>query len=92
MLEQKTVVLDGLQSKVADIIAEELQVQESVDNNLLSMIGDRADGIKKEIGTEQNLSSEAINTLRLYLEEDVPNLYDRLRDGIREREETEEMM
>jgi len=56
------------------------------------LITDRADGIKKEIGSEQNLSNEAISTLRVYLEEDVPNLYDRLRDGIREREETEEMM
>ena len=56
------------------------------------MVKDRADQIKKEISLEQNLSNEAINTLRVYLEEDVPNLYDRLRDGIREREETEEMM
>jgi hypothetical protein len=30
--------------------------------------------------------------MQQYLEEDVPNLYDKLRDSIKEREKTEEIL
>ena len=38
MLETKAAQLDGLQSKVADIIAEEIQNQQQIDQNLDFMI------------------------------------------------------
>ena len=33
-----------------------------------------------------------INSMQQYLEEDVPNLYDRLKESIKDREQTEEMI
>ena len=54
MLEGKTIAVDGLQSKVADIIAEELQIQENAQNNFYQAIEERTDVIRKEIFSEQN--------------------------------------
>ena len=53
MLESKTIAVDGLQSKVADIIAEELQIQENAQNNFYQAIEERTDVIRKEIFSER---------------------------------------
>lgn len=92
VLEQKSIQLDALQSRVADVIAEELQQQELTQKQLMKVINEKAEAIKKEIGIEQSESSEMIGSMQQYLEEDVPNLYDRLKESIKDREQTEEMI
>ena len=92
VLEQKSIQLDALQSRVADVIAEELQQQELTQKQLMKVINEKAEAIKKEIGIEQAESSEMIGSMQQYLEEDVPNLYDRLKESIKDREQTEEII
>ena len=48
VLEQKSIQLDALQSRVADVIAEELQQQELTQKQLMKVINEKAEAIKKE--------------------------------------------
>lgn len=58
----------------------------------MKVIDEKAETIKKEIGIEHAESSEMIGSMQQYLEEDVPNLYDRLKESIKDREQTEEII
>lgn len=53
VLESKGIQLDSLQSRVADVIAEELQQQELTQRQLMKVIDEKSEAIKKEIANEQ---------------------------------------
>lgn len=56
------------------------------------MIEEKSEALRREIASELDQSSETIVAMQQYLEEDVPNLYDKLRDSVKEREQTEEIL
>ena len=85
-------MLDQLQTKVADILTEEIEAQEQTEANLKNTIRDKAIEIQNEIQREAENSTVNLGTLQSYLEEDVPSLYDELKKGQQEREQTEEVI
>ena len=56
------------------------------------MIREKTQQIKQDIQIEGGHSNEVINNLRNYLENDIPMLYETLKQGIQEREQTEELI
>ena len=79
-------MLDALQTKVADILTEEMEAQQQTEINLHNAIKERAAEISNEIQREADNASANLGTLQTYLEEDVPALYDELKRGQQERE------
>ncbi len=48
--------------------------------------------MKQEILKEQELSNDVVVTLQNYLEDEIPALYENLKAGVGEREQTEELL
>ena len=67
MLEQKATALDRLQSRVADIIAEEITVQQTIDAELRQLILERTRQLNDDIGAEGSASEETVERLQDYL-------------------------
>ena len=74
---------------MADIIAEEIQNQEVADDQLVALIRDRTRDIRNDIFQESVMSSECIDTLKIQLEQQIPKLFDAIKESIYQREETE---
>ena len=92
MLETKAAMLDRLQSRAADIIAEEISDQQAIDGDLRQLILDRTLQLQADIELEMDQSEGAVETLREYLHTQIPILYDSLKQGISEREAIEESL
>lgn len=84
--------LEVLQQKVAHMIAEEIKTREDSEHKLMKQIEEKAYSIKSEIIKEAEFSGEIVGTLQNYLEEEIPALYENLKSGINEREQTEELL
>ena len=48
--------------------------------------------MQQEIIREAQQSGQIVGTLEKYLEEDIPTLYESLKVGVNEREQTEELL
>ncbi len=48
--------------------------------------------MRSEISKEAESGNEAVVTLQTYLEEEIPALYENLKTGVNEREQTEELI
>ena len=57
---------------------------------MTTLIRERTREIHDDIQTEADMSSDSIDLLRGYLEEQLPCLFDTLKDGILRREESED--
>ena len=56
------------------------------------MISEKTQQIQYDIQEEAAHSNEVIENLRGYLENDIPMLYETLKQGVQEREQTEELI
>lgn len=92
MIETKAAQLDRVQSRVADAIAEEMNIQESVDDELCQLIQERTNQLQYDIETESDLNQRTVEQLRDCLQTQIPHLYDSLKDTIGQREATEEAL
>ena len=92
MLEAKAMQLDNLQQNVADVIAEELERQQQVDNGVEALIQDRTTAIKLDIQKESVHSNGVIDNLKKYLDEEIPTIQNSMKQGVSEREQTEELI
>jgi len=92
MIEGKHAELQKMQERVAQAIAEELRVRKEVETKLQKSIEEKSYQIKQEIAREADSKTEVVATLQNYLEVEIPQLYEGLRGGINEREQTEEML
>ena len=86
LIDVKAKQLDELQTKTAEVIAEEIANQQATDENIDNLIREKTQQIKQDIQIEGGHSNEVINNLRNYLENDIPMLYETLKQGIQERE------
>ena len=58
----------------------------------MKQIEEKAFSVKQEILREAESSGEIVSTLQTYLEEEIPALYENLKGGMNEREQTEELI
>ena len=71
--------LDRLQTRVADVIAEEINVQQNIDDELRELIKDRTKQLASDIVGEAEQSANTVENLHDCLENQIPNLYDSLK-------------
>lgn len=67
-------------------------MREDTEYKLMKQIEDRAIAVKHDIYREAEQSGEIVTTLQNYLEQEIPQLYEGLKAGINEREQTEEVI
>ena len=58
----------------------------------MRQIEEKAVTVKQEIYKEAENGNEIVSTLQNYLEEEIPALYENLKNGVSEREQTEELI
>ncbi len=58
----------------------------------MKQIEEKAHGVKSEIVREAESRTEIFATLQNYLEVEIPSLYENLKTGVNEREQTEELL
>lgn len=58
----------------------------------MKAIEEKALQVRSEIVRESESGCEAVVTLQNYLEDEIPSLYENLKNGINEREQTEELI
>lgn len=56
MIEAKANQLDHLQSRVADVIAEEISIQQTIDEELRQLIQERTRSLQEDIANESDQS------------------------------------
>ena len=54
MIEAKANQLDHLQSRVADVIAEEISIQQTIDEELRQLIQERTRSLQEDIANESD--------------------------------------
>jgi hypothetical protein len=84
--------LQELQGKIAQLIADEMRTREESEFRLRKQIQEKALLVQQEIIREAQSGGEIVGTLEKYLEEDIPTLYEGLKQGINEREQTEQLL
>ncbi len=92
LINHKHQDLNVMQTKIAQQIAEEVKVRKDVELRLLKQIDEKSSQVNAEIAKEADSRNEVVFTLQNYLEVEIPTLYDSLKAGVNEREQTEEMM
>ena len=90
MLEAKATHLDRFQSRVADVIAEEISIQQGIDDELRQLIKERTQSLQEAIAEENDRNDETVQNLRDYLQHSIPALYEQLKQSIAHRETIEE--
>ena len=58
----------------------------------MSLIKERTKDIHEDILTEASLSQDSVEALRSYLDEQLPLVFESIREGIKSREQNEEEM
>ena len=92
MLEAKSMQLDNLQQNVADVIAEEIQRQQTIDDNVEALIQESTSAIKLDIQNETVHSNTVVENLKKYIDNEIPTLLNSVKLGVQEREQTEELI
>ena len=92
MLEAKSMQLDNLQQNVADVIAEEIQRQQTIDDNVEALIQESTSAIKLDIQNETVHSNTVVENLKKYIDNEIPTLFNSVKLGVQEREQTEELI
>ena len=92
LADAKHAELQKLQEKIAGLIADEIKVRKGAEDKLAGMIEERSYTVRQEINKEAEMKTEVVATLQNYLEVEIPQLYENLRSGVSEREQTEELL
>lgn len=92
LAEEKGIQIMQLDARLQEAMEAEQESQRNSEEAILSVFAEETAALVSQIDTDSACRIEAEGSLREYLETDIPNLYESLKEEVGKREEMEQRM